>query len=77
MGDDGIVCSLRLKALRDAIEDYEYLAILDRLGKRAEAMEIVLGLAPSWFQWEPDPGKYLEARAKLAELILRAQKSGP
>jgi hypothetical protein len=77
VGYDGIVCSLRLKALRDAIEDYEYLAILDRLGKRAEAMEMVLQLAPSWFEWEPNPGKYLEARAKLAEAILRTQKSGP
>ena len=77
VGYDGIVCSLRLKALRDAIEDYEYLAILDRLGKRAEAMGMVLQLAPSWFEWEPNPGKYLEARAKLAEAILRTQKSGP
>jgi len=61
---------LRLKALRDAIEDYEYLAILDRLGRTAEAEKIVLPLAESFFRWNPDPAAYEEARAKLAALIL-------
>jgi hypothetical protein len=36
-GYDGIVPTIRLKALRDAIEDYDYLAILEHLGKAAEA----------------------------------------
>lgn len=75
VGYDGIVCSLRLKALRDSIEDYEYLAILDRLGKRDQALQIVLELTPSWYQWEPDPAKYLEARAKLARLIVQARST--
>ncbi|MCS7239097.1 MAG: DUF4091 domain-containing protein [Thermoguttaceae bacterium] len=75
VGYDGIVCSLRLKALRDSIEDYEYLAILERLGKREEALKIVLPLATSWFEWEPDPGKYLEARAQLARLIITSRSS--
>jgi len=70
VGYDGIAPSLRLKALRDAIEDYEYLAILDRLGRTAEAEKIVLPLAESFFRWNPDPAAYEEARAKLAALIL-------
>ena len=37
VGYDGIAPSLRLKALRDGIEDYEYLAILQRAGKADEA----------------------------------------
>jgi hypothetical protein len=74
VGYEGIACSLRLKALRDAIEDYEYLAILERMGKKEDAMAIVLKLAPSWFEWEADPSRYLEARAKLAELIVQGQK---
>ena len=36
-GYDGIASSLRLKALRDSIEDYEYLAILERVGLDAFA----------------------------------------
>ncbi len=74
VGYDGIVCSLRLKALRDAIEDYEYLAILERLGKKDQAMEVALPLAKNWFEWEPDPTKYLDARERLAELILASQQ---
>jgi len=68
-GYDGIAPSMRLKALRDAIEDYEYLAILERLGLTAEAEKIVLPLAGSWFQWEKNPAAYETARAALAKLI--------
>ncbi|MBM3887982.1 MAG: DUF4091 domain-containing protein [Verrucomicrobia bacterium] len=72
-GYDGIAPSLRLKALRDSIEDYEYLAILERAGLRAEAEKIVLPLAESWFQWERDPAAYTKAREKLAALIVKAK----
>ncbi len=75
VGYDGIVSSLRLKALRDSIEDYEYLAILERLGKAAEAEKIVLPVAQSWFGWEKDPAAYKEARVKLADMIVATQKA--
>jgi hypothetical protein len=71
-GFDGIAPSLRLKALRDAIEDYEYLAILQRAGKLREAEKVVLPLTESWFQWNEDPAAYERARAQLAELIVQA-----
>jgi len=73
-GYDGIAPSLRLKALRDSIEDYDYLALLERAGKAAEAEKVVLPLAKSWFQWEPDAAAYDVARTKLAELITAAGK---
>jgi len=74
VGYDGVVSGLRVKALRDGIDDYDYLAILDRLGLRAEAEKVVLPLAGSWFKWEPDPAAYEKARAKLAEMIVGAKK---
>jgi hypothetical protein len=77
VGYDGIVASLRLKALRDSIEDYEYLAILERKGLRAEAEKIVLPLTDSFFRWDPSPRKYQEARAKLAALIVGPQAKQP
>jgi len=76
-GYDGIASSLRLKALRDSIEDYEYLAILERLGLAAEAEKIVLPLTDSFFRWDPDPKKYQEARARLAGLIVGARGKAP
>jgi len=70
IGYDGIASSLRLKAIRDSIEDYEYLAILERAGLADAAQEAILPLAESWRQWEPDAAKYEEARAKLAAMIV-------
>ena len=69
VGYDGIAPSLRLKALRDGIEDFEYLAILARAGQSEAARKIVLPLAESWFKWQPDPGAYVAARSQLARLI--------
>jgi hypothetical protein len=75
IGYDGVVPTIRLKALRDSIEDYDYLAILDHLGKAAEARGVVRALTQTFFQWDKDPRAYEQARAKLAEMILRAQGS--
>jgi hypothetical protein len=73
VGYDGIASSLRLKALRDAIQDYEYLALLERSGQAAAAEQIVLPLAGSFFEWDPDPAAYDRARAALADRILALQ----
>ena len=74
VGYDGIASSLRLQALRDAIEDYEYLAILERAGLATQAEKVVLPLAASWFEWERDARAYETARRELAELILSSGK---
>jgi hypothetical protein len=71
VGYDGIAASLRLKALRDGLEDYDYLALLERQGRAAEAERVIAPLASSWFEWQRDPAAYQKARAKLAELIQR------
>ena len=69
VGYDGIAPTIRLKALRDGIEDFEYLSILQRQGKAAEAQKIVRSLTESFFQWEKDPAAYESARTRLAALI--------
>ncbi len=71
-GIDGIVPTIRLKALRDAIEDYEYFAIAERRGRGDEARRIVRALTPSFFEWEKDPAAYEKARTEIAKLILSA-----
>jgi hypothetical protein len=70
VGYDGIVASLRLKALRDSIEDYEYLAILERSGHAASARSVVESVVASWFDWTREPAAYEQARAELAQLIV-------
>lgn len=73
-GYDGIVPSLRLKALRDGIEDYDYFMILQRAGQGEKALKIVRQLAPSWFEWNHDPQAYEAARRELAKMILSLPK---
>lgn len=64
-GIDGPVASLRLKALRDGLEDYEYLVLAGEAGAvKAKA------LAESWTKWETDPSKLLAAREELAKIIV-------
>ena len=64
-----MVPTIRLKALRAAIQDYEYLALLQRQGKTADAQKIVRSLTETFFQWEKDPLAYENARASLAAMI--------
>lgn len=75
VGYDGIAPTIRLKALRDSIEDFEYLTIAQRRGQGAEANRIVRRLTESWFQWDKDPVAYEKARAELAALIASTAKS--
>ena len=70
LGFDGVIPSIRVKAFRDGIRDYEYMMILERAGKRDEAMAIITSLATSWFEWEKDPKAIDLAREQLAALIL-------
>lgn len=74
VGYDGIVPSLRLKALRDAIEDYEYLAMAQRQGQREAAMKVVDQVARSWTDWEADPGACERGRALLAAILTGAKR---
>jgi len=70
VGYDGIASSLRMKALRDGIEDYEYLAILERAGLADEAQKVIMSVAGSWYHWETDPAVYEKVRSRLAEMIV-------
>jgi len=70
-GIDGPVSSMRLKNLRDGMEDYEYFAILERLAGKEAVKKIVSIIAPNWWNFSKDPDEFLAAREKLAEQILR------
>jgi len=76
VGYAGIVPTIRLKALRDSIEDFEYLSILQRSGRRVEADRIAAELTASFFSWQKDPAAYDAARRRLGELI-PGGKTGP
>ena len=73
-GIDGPVCSMRMKNLRDGMEDYEYFAILEKLAGKEIVKKIVNTVAPSWWDFSKEPEKFLAAREELADEIMKRQK---
>lgn len=68
-GIRGPVPSIRLKLIREALEDYEYMTLAAGQGKKAEVDALVARLTRSFKDWEKDPQAYLTAREELARLI--------
>jgi hypothetical protein len=64
-----------MKNLRDGMEDYEYLAILERLAGRKSVRKIVDTVAADWWNFSRDAGKFLAARERLAGQILSLKKA--
>ncbi len=74
-GSAGVSPSLRLKWIRDGVEDFEYIAILKRHGCEKTALEMARALAPSWRDWPRDPDSLEQKRRKIGTLIERAVRS--
>jgi len=70
VGYEGIAPSIRLKALRDGIEDYEYLTLAATADRERWILREVMQLTPHWFEWNGDPSAYEAARRELAAIIL-------
>ena len=71
VGLQGVVPSLRLKALRDGEEDYELLGLAQRAGVGAQANAIAKGVARSWDTWSRDPQVLEQARIRIGDLVAR------
>lgn len=70
-GINGPVSSIRLKNLREAMEDYEYLHIYEMLAGRDAVLKIVSKVAPNWWETTTDPNEILSAREMIVKEILR------
>lgn len=69
VGLNQVVPSIRLKRLREGMEDYEYTEILKKLGYQNWAMTIVRDVGKNWKDWTKDIDKLDCARQKLGEKI--------
>ncbi|WP_242344522.1 DUF4091 domain-containing protein [Anaeromyxobacter terrae] len=67
------VASIRLKMIREGMEDYEYLKLLADSGRGDAARQIARDLFPSAGQTEVDPQRLMAAREALAAQILSVQ----
>lgn len=77
VGITGIVPSMRLKWIREGMEDYEYTEILKKLGYQDWAMDIVHQVGKDWQQWTKNPDVLYEARQKLGNKIAQIYNNNP
>ena len=61
--------SLRLKHLRDGLEDFEYLALARALGQETAAIAFAQAVVPLPWQIERSPERWAKARQALARAI--------
>jgi hypothetical protein len=73
-GIEGPVASIRLKNLRDGMEDYEYFTILEGLGGKEAVDRIVAAAVPTWGTWNQKPNALPDLRRRLAQEIQRRLK---
>jgi hypothetical protein len=69
VGYSGAIASARLKALRDGMEDYEYLKLLGAVAGTGVADAIGRTVATSFTSWNGSVAALQEAREALAERI--------
>jgi hypothetical protein len=69
-GVQGFIASIRLKEIREGLEDYEYLKILTQRRSRVVAEGLAKKIARTWHDWDTDARQLLEARAEIARSIL-------
>jgi hypothetical protein len=69
VGIDGPVTSLRLKQLREGIEDYEYLTTLWTMGDIDFAQSQILRLTTNFFNWQDNPESLYVVRRTIGERI--------
>jgi hypothetical protein len=73
---DAAVPSARLKAIRDGMEDYDYLTLLAEAGDPGLAHRLAVAVAPAWSAWSHDPNALASAREHAALRIVQLQARG-
>jgi hypothetical protein len=68
-GLKGVAPSMRLKYLRDGVEDYEYLQLLKNCGQAALALAEAQRVGPDWTHWMRDDSLLESVREQLGSQI--------
>jgi hypothetical protein len=64
-----VVASMRLKWLRDGVDDFDYVELLRRRGEGEWALALAGSIAPDWANWTRDIGALEATRTALAERL--------
>jgi len=69
VGITGVAPSMRLKWLRDGVEDYEYVALLKNAGKGPWAVTMAQSVGPNWTSWTRDTNALASVRQQLGQQL--------
>jgi hypothetical protein len=69
VGIRGVAPSMRLKWLRDGVQDYEYVELLKRAGAGAWALQVAAQAGSSWRNWTRDPNVLEGVRQQLGAAL--------
>jgi len=69
IGSSEATPGMRLKALRDGLQDYEYAQILKNLGQGTFLNSVIVPVATSWTNWTHDPAALENARQQLGQQL--------
>jgi hypothetical protein len=69
VGIRGVAPSLRLKWIRDGVEDFEYVELLKKAGWGSWAMQIARKVGPDWTNWTRDTKALESARQQLGRKL--------
>jgi hypothetical protein len=75
-GSEGPVASMRLKWLRDGVEDYDYLRLVMDRGFTHSAQDLAQPFARGFGDWEDNGVALYKARGKLANIIEKLSAKG-
>ena len=68
-GLQGVAPSMRLKYLRDGVEDYEYVQLLKNCGQAEFALAEAQKVGPDWTHWTRDASLLESVREQLGSQI--------
>jgi hypothetical protein len=60
---------IRLKAIRDGIQDFEYAQMLNNQGQAAYLVFVLKPIVASWTKWSHDPGDLESVREKFGQQL--------
>jgi hypothetical protein len=61
--------SMRLKWLREGIEDYEYVDLLKKAGRGAWAINLARSVGADWVNWTQDPSRMMAVRNQMGDAL--------
>jgi len=76
-GLTGVAPCMRLKYLRDGVDDYDYIQLLKNRGYGEWALDIARTVGPDWTNWTRDPAVLEAARIELGNMLDTLPDSPP